>query len=216
MPCHGAAGLASPKVGTRDFHRIHYKETMPMTKTNDRLFVVTGGPGAGKTTLLAALAAAGHQVAPEAGRAIIRDQLAIDGPALPWRDRALFAELMLNFDLRSYVEAQASASPVFFDRGVPDTVGYLRLCGLPVLGHVGRAARAVRYAGIVFAAPPWREIYAQDAERKQDFAEAERTYDAVTAAYRDHGYKLVELPRADVATRAAFVLERAQVLASGQ
>lgn len=185
-----------------------------MTKTNERRFVLTGGPGAGKTTLLAALAAAGHAVAPEAGRAIIRDQLAIDGPALPWRDRALFAELMLNFDLRSYHEAQATEAPVFFDRGVPDSIGYLRLCGLPVPEHFDRAARAFRYARIVFAAPPWREIYAQDAERKQDFAEAERTYAAVTAAYREHGYDLVELPRADVETRAAFVLERVRGLAS--
>jgi predicted ATPase len=185
-----------------------------MTKTDERLFVVTGGPGAGKTTLLVALAGAGHVVAPEAGRAIIRDQLAIDGPALPWRDRALFAELMLNFDLRSYGEAQASMSPVFFDRGVPDTIGYLRLCGLPVPVHVDRAVSAFRYAPIVFAAPPWREIYAQDAERKQDFAEAERTYEAVTVAYRDHGYELIDLPRADVGTRVAFVLERVRGFAS--
>lgn len=186
-----------------------------MTKTDERLFVVTGGPGAGKTTLLAALAAAGHAVTPEAGRAIIRDQLAIDGPALPWRDRALFAELMLNFDLRSHGETQASASAVFFDRGVPDSIGYLRLCGLPVPEHLDRAVRAFRYARIVFAAPPWREIYAQDTERKQDFAEAERTYEAVTAAYRDHGYELVELPRADVETRAAFVLAQVEALLSG-
>jgi len=185
-----------------------------MTTTDERLFVVTGGPGAGKTTLLAALAAAGQAVAPEAGRAIIRDQLAVDGPALPWRDRALFAELMLGFDLRSHGESQASASPVFFDRGVPDSIGYLRLCGLPVPEHFECAARVFRYAPVVFAAPPWREIYAQDAERKQDFAEAERTYEAVTAAYREHGYELVELPRADVGTRAAFVLDRVRGLAS--
>jgi len=82
--------------------------------------------------------------------------------------------------------------------------------------HLDRAARAFRYARIVFAAPPWREIYAQDAERKQDFAEAERTYEAVTTAYRDHGYELVELPRADVETRVAFVLGRVRGLASGR
>lgn len=187
-----------------------------MTTRHQRLFVLTGGPGAGKTTLLDALALAGHSVAPEAGRAIIRDQLAIDGPALPWRDRALFAELMLNFDLRSHGDAQTSAGPVLFDRGVPDSIGYLRLCGLPVPEHFCRAADAFRYAPIVFTAPPWREIYAQDAERKQDFAEAERTYDAVTAAYRDRGYELVELPRADVATRAAFVLDHVWGLAFGR
>jgi predicted ATPase len=115
---------------------------------------------------------------------------------------------MLGFDMRSHGEAQGSTATVFFDRGVPDTIGYLRLCGLEVPEHLDRAAHACRYAQLVFAAPPWREIYAQDAERKQDFAEAERTYDAVTAVYRDHGYELVELPRANVATRAAFVLER--------
>lgn len=187
-----------------------------MTKTDERLFVVTGGPGAGKTALLAALAAAGHHVAPEAGRAIIRDQLAIDGPALPWCDRALFAELMLNFDLRSYGEARGGSAPVFFDRGIPDSIGYLRLCGLPAPEHFDRAARVFRYAPVVFAAPPWREIYAQDAERRQDFAEAQRTYEAVTRAYRDHGYELVELPRVDVGARAAFVLDRMRGLASGR
>ncbi len=185
-----------------------------MTKTNERRFVLTGGPGAGKTTLLAALAAAGYATPPEAGRAIIRDQLAIDGPALPWRDRAMFAELMLNFDLRSYHEAQATEAPVFCDRGVPDSIGYLRLCGLPVPEHFCRAAGAFRYARIVFVAPPWREIYAQDPERKQDFAEAERTYEAVSAVYREHGYELLELPRTDVAARAAFLLDRVGGLAS--
>jgi predicted ATPase len=214
MPCHGAAGLASPKAGEQHLHPIHRKEKTRMTKIEQRLFVLTGGPGAGKTTLLAALAAAGHVIAPEAGRAIIRDQLAIDGPALPWRERALFAELMLNFDLRSHREAQVRGAPIFFDRGLPDSIGYLRLCGLPVPEHVDRAARAFRYARIVFVAPPWREIYAQDAERKQDFAEAERTYEAVSAAYREHGYELVELPRADVATRAAFLMDRVEGFAS--
>lgn len=216
MPCHGAAGLASPKAGKRVFQLMYWTETTQMKTMDERLFVVTGGPGAGKTTLLAALAAAGHAVAAEAGRAIIRDQIAIDGPALPWRDRALFAELMLSFDLRAYGEAPASASAVFFDRGVPDSIGYLRSCGLAVPAHFDRASRAFRYACIVFVAPPWRDIYVQDAERRQGFAEAERTCEAVTAAYRDHGYELVEIPRADVETRVAFVLGHVRGLASGR
>jgi len=179
-----------------------------MTRREHR-YVMTGGPGAGKTTLLRALSAAGHAVMPEAGRSIIRAQRAIDGPALPWRDRTLFAELMLAFDMRSHDEAQASETPVFFDRGVPDTLGYLRLCGLRVPDHLTEAARHVRYAPIVFVAPPWREIYRQDEERRQDFGEAQRTYEAVTASYRDLGYELAELPRGDVASRVAYVLERA-------
>jgi hypothetical protein len=55
----------------------------------------------GKTTLIDALAAEGIRHMPEAGRAIIRDQVAIGGTALPWADRAAFAELMLGWELRS-------------------------------------------------------------------------------------------------------------------
>ena len=36
---------------------------------------------------------------PEAGSAIIQDQTAIRGEALPWSDRSAFAELMLAWEI---------------------------------------------------------------------------------------------------------------------
>lgn len=173
-----------------------------------RRIIVTGGPGSGKTSLIEALAAAGHATSPEAGRAVIRRQQAIDGQALPWRDRALFAELMLDRELEAHARAENATGPVFFDRGVPDVVGYLALCGLPVPPHVERAAREVRYDRRVFIAPVWPEIFAQDAERRQDLDEAQRTFDAMAAVYPRFGYEVVELPRVPVAERLAFVLSR--------
>ena len=82
------------------------------TQSINSLFVITGGPGSGKSTLIAALAARGISVMPEAGRAIIRDQAAIGGSALPWADRAAYAELMLSWELRSYREALEKPGPV--------------------------------------------------------------------------------------------------------
>ena len=172
-----------------------------------RFFVLTGGPGAGKSSLVAALAALGHATMEEAGRAIIRDQTAIGGSALPWADRGAFAELMLSWELRSYRDAGAVAGPVFFDRGIPDVAGYLALCGLAVPPHVGRAVALFPYATTVFIAPPWPEIFSQDSERRQDFAEAVRTFETMAATYQRAGYRLAELPRAPVAARVAFVLE---------
>jgi predicted ATPase len=174
----------------------------------DRFFVVTGGPGSGKSTLVEALAARGLAAMPEAGRAVIRDQTAIGGSALPGTDPAAFAEQMLGFEMRSHREAGGSAGPVLFDRGVPDTIGYLRLCRLPVPAHALRAAERFRYARTVFIAPPWPAIFENDAERRQNLDEAERTFEAMVEAYGGLGYALVPLPLDTVEARCRFVLDR--------
>lgn len=172
----------------------------------ERLFVITGGPGSGKSTLIEALAGRGFRTMPEAGRAIIQDQVAIDGEALPWSDRRAFAELMLSWEMRSYREAVRLSGPVFFDRGVPDVLGYLRLSELPVPSHVERAAQMFRYHPRVFIAPPWPEIFGIDAERKQSFREAQATYEAMLETYSALGYDLVPLPFDSVEERVRFVL----------
>jgi predicted ATPase len=119
---------------------------------SERLFVITGGPGSGKSTLIDALAEGGICTMPEAGRAIIQDQVAIGGEALPWADRRAFAELMLSWEMRSYRAALKRRGPVVFDRGVPDVLGYLRLSKLPVPSHVEKAAQVFRYHRRVFIA----------------------------------------------------------------
>ena len=180
-----------------------------MSVDPDRFVVVTGGPGAGKTTLIDRLAAAGFGAKPEAGRAIIQDQLAISGPALPWLDPILFTEVSLCWELYGYraAAARGGAGPVFFDRGVVDVAAYYRLLGKPTPSHLECAARTFRYNRIVFIAPPWREIFCTDAERKQTFDEGVRGYRLLAAAYPDYGYELVELPRVSVAERVEFVLD---------
>ncbi|SEK68814.1 AAA family ATPase [Nonomuraea pusilla] len=173
----------------------------------ERFILITGGPGSGKTTLIDHLEEAGFSRSYEAGRGVIQDQTAIGGRALPWNDPDLFAELMLCWELRSYRSAAARAAPVFFDRGIPDIVGYLRLEGRPVPAHLQTAARTFRYHPRVFIAPPWPEIYRQDSERKQSLAEAERTYESMVATYAEYGYELVRLPRVTVEERARYVMD---------
>lgn len=174
----------------------------------ERFFVITGGPGAGKTALVNALGAAGYATSVEAGRAIILDQVAIGGSALPWADRRLYAELMLAREMQFYRQASSASGPVIFDRGVPDALGYLRLIGGEAEAHFAKAAATFRYNRCIFIAPPWEEIFTQDSERKQDFNEAVRTYEALSAVYLDCGYELVELPRCSVQDRVEFVTQK--------
>jgi len=177
-----------------------------VSPNSNRFYVITGGPGSGKTSLIEALRSRGYDSTVEAGRAIIQDQVAIDGRALPWRDPLHFAELMLSMDMQSYRLAEQSVGPVFFDRGIPDVLGYLRLLHFPVPQHMHNAARVFPYNHAVFIAPPWREIFQQDQERKQDFDEAIRTYDALVETYKSHNYELLEIPRSTIEDRLGFVL----------
>jgi predicted ATPase len=173
-----------------------------MNPTNfDHLWIITGGPGSGKSTLIGALAARGLDSMPEAGRAIIQDQVAIGGDALPWSDRRAFAELMLR-------AAVNLSGPVIFDRGIPDVAGYLRLSGLPVPTHVEKAAQTFRYNRRVFIAPPWPQIFMQDAERKQSPEEARATYEVMIKTYSKLGYELIQIPQLPVDQRAQFVLTK--------
>jgi len=175
-------------------------------KNSDRFHIITGGPGSGKTTLIEALRARGFACSVEAGRGIIQDQVAIGGRALPWQDPLLFAELMLSWEMRSYHISELTAGLVFFDRGIPDVLGYLRLMNIPAPDHMQNAEKEFCYNRTVFIAPPWREIFHQDVERKQDFAEAQRTDNALASTYTALGYQLLELPRIGVKERCEFIL----------
>jgi predicted ATPase len=175
--------------------------------SGSNLFVITGGPGSGKSTLISALRDAGFAVAEEAGREIIRYEIAMGGRALPWADRQLFAERMLELDVARYDALSESNGPVFFDRGIPDVAGYLRLSGLPVPDALARVADTCRYNRLVFLAPYWADIYTHDGERRQTPDEAARTGEIMRTIYSEYGYEPLELPRASVDARVRFVLD---------
>ena len=178
-----------------------------MSRDGRNCFVLTGGPGSGKSTLIEALGSVGFRTVPEAGRSIIREQVAISGRALPWIDPALFAEMMLSRDLQSYERHAGHQEVVFFDRGLPDVMGYLRLLDLPIPDHVRKAVDLHRYHPCVFICPPWPAIFTQDRERKQTREEAELTNEAMIRVYSDCGYRLIEVPRAVVDDRRQFILD---------
>ncbi|WP_018627455.1 AAA family ATPase [Niabella aurantiaca] len=181
--------------------------------TADRFYIITGGPGSGKTTLLTALEHAGFHTVPEAARTIIKEQVQTGGTALPWKDRRRYTRLMLDRSVESYQAAteQAKKHPerlFFFDRGIPDTLCYANMTGIGISKQMDAVARTHPYNKTVWMLPPWKEIYAIDDERKQDWAEAVFTYLQMKEIYTRYQYNVTEVPPGDVRYRSAFIIAR--------
>ncbi|HEX8656751.1 MAG TPA: AAA family ATPase [Hymenobacter sp.] len=169
------------------------------------LYVISGGPGAGKTTLLAALRRVGFVGAEEVARQLIQEQVARGSGLVPWQNLAGFAELALARMVVQHDVARRRGGVTFFDRGIPDIIAYLEVAGLPVQPNYFAAAAAHPYQNPVLLAPPWAEIYVNDAERWQTFAEAQALYQALRHTYQRLGCAVLELPKTTVAARVAFV-----------
>jgi predicted ATPase len=188
---------------------------MPLTQTNlarvrdacahdaAQRFVIAGGPGSGKSTLLHALAAAGEICYEEASRVLIREQLAQSGRLLPWGDLPGFAQ-ECSARMRAQLAASAQHGRCFFDRGLPDLIGYLSHGGHSAPDAWRTASRD--YAPVAFFAPPWREIFVNDAERPQTFDEAQELSTHIRRAYLDCGFRLVDLVAGPVSNRLEQVM----------
>jgi predicted ATPase len=94
---------------------------------------------------------------------------------------------------------------IFFDRGTMDSFDP----SWDAPAELIAAARSRRYNARVFVFPPWREIYETDAERRQDWAEAEATFGRILSGLERFGYESVIVPQSTLEARAAFVLEHA-------
>lgn len=164
----------------------------------------------GKSTLINELQNRGYVTIPEIARELIKEQQAIDGKALPWKNKKLYMELMFQQSIESFektIKDFKGTGPVFFDRGFLDALCYAALEGIPIDQEIKSHAENKRYNTNVFILPPWQEIYHTDEQRKQDWNEAVFTYNKMIQTYRWYQYDLVEIPKAPVNERADFILD---------
>jgi len=164
--------------------------------------IISGGPGSGKTAVINALAARGEMCCPEVSREIIREQTTRGGSAVPWQNLEAFAR-ECSRRMLSQLSTCGAARRTFLDRGLPDLIGYLRCAGCAVPEVLQTSAQ--HYTPLVFVAPPWREIYVNDAERPQSYAQAVTLGDHIRRAYEELGFEIVDLARESVAARVEHI-----------
>jgi predicted ATPase len=117
---------------------------------------------------------------------------------------------MLQASIDTYQKAMTNHSdaPMFFDRGILDTLCYMDMEKIPLPNNLDRIVSEYRYNTKVFILPPWEEIYQTDSERKQSWQQAEYTFHQMKQTYQKYGYKLIQVPCARIEARAQFVLSQ--------
>ncbi len=172
----------------------------------DHCFVITGISSGGKSTLLAALKQRGFAIVEEPGRRIVKEEKASGGNALPWLDPIAFAKRAIDVSLRDLGDQVLAAVPVLFDRGLVNAAAAMsHFSGEPLDRDL---CNANRYNKVVFATPPWPEIYIRDDERRHDYADALAEYGRLVCVYLELGYEIISLPRTPIDKRADFVAVR--------
>ena len=167
--------------------------------------VISGCSGGGKSTLIDKLKERGFDTCPEAGREIVREQLATGGDALPWKNGIEFGKLVLSRSMHYYDTAPRTGKPVLFDRSIIDIITGFQRAGATLPEQFTDLPNRYRYARRVFMTPPWVEIFAQDAERRHSFDRAVVEYESLLEGYPANGYEVVLVPKGSIEARADFV-----------
>lgn len=189
-----------------------YRAGNPAHNGSSRLVVVSGCSGGGKSTLLAEMARRGYPTQPEPGRLIVKEQLYIDGPGLPWTDIPRFLDQCVERSMLSFNSAQPTDKPVLFDRSLIDAVAGMDRLGLPVPPSTRRAVERYRYGPTVFLVPPWEALFATDEERRHGFADAVIEYEDLLRVYPAYGYRVEIIPQGTIAARADVLEQRLTAL----
>lgn len=168
-------------------------------------YVITGGPSTGKTTLLAELEKKGYKVVPEAARTLIDDAIdqGISVEELR-RDEKKFQEdvALLKIKIESSLDP---AETIFFDRGMHDTLAYMRHYEFAINQEITNLMQQSRYKNIFLLQP--LDTFTRDYARTEDQNFLDHIHQLLHDAYTEFGMKPILVPKSSPRKRADFILQ---------
>ena len=182
---------------------------------NRKKIVITGGPSTGKTAVIQELERQGYHCMEEVVRKMTADKLLeedstafVTNPIISVSDPLKFNLNLLEQRIAQYISAEDSNEEiVFFDRGIPDVMGYMQCFGQQYGDTFEQAGKKLRY-DFVFLMPPWEDIHQVDTERFENFEESLQIDTCLASVYKNFGYDSIVVPKISVADRVNFILDR--------
>ena len=173
--------------------------------------VISGGPGTGKSTVISFLEELEYKCMPELSRTVTREAQKRGVDQLFLEDPLVFSELLLNGRINQYRMAEEMHDElVFFDRGIPDVMGYLDYLGVSYPEIYRLKSAELRYSK-VFMMPPWEKIYRTDNERYESYQQSMKIYEDLKSTYVRLGYEIEIIPLASVENRVEFILQALEI-----
>ena len=171
-------------------------------------YVITGGPSTGKTTLLEELEKLGHKTVAEAARSVIDEALKKGISIEQLRtDEKQFQHDVVK--LKAEIEALNDQTALtFFDRGMHDTIAYLRYYGFTIEDWVLELMRNAKYKKVFLLEP--LSTYKQDYARTEDHDFTKGLQAFLKRAYTEYGMEPVSVPALSVNQRVQFILDEAK------
>lgn len=168
-------------------------------------YVITGGPSVGKSTTIAELARRGYLTIPEAARTIIDEAAAkgISADELRSDEDKFQRDIAL---LKQEIEEQANpAVPTFFDRGMHDTLAYMRHYGFTAEDWIMELLQKSFYKKVFVLAP--LDTFERDYARTEPDDFGKQIHQPLIDAYTEYGMQPVIVKAAPLEERIDFILQ---------
>ena len=168
-------------------------------------FVITGGPMTGKTKLVNELAKLGYDTVPEAARNLIDQAVEQEISSEKLRaDEKRFQNDVALFK-KDTEKGHDKNVLTFFDRGMQDTLAYLKYYDYEIEDWILQQAKQSRYRKVFLLESVGD--YSKDYARTEDETFTKLIRPLLIQAYSDYGMEPIIVPNIGLERRVKFILD---------